>query len=356
MQNYNDRQMIWQVVDSRAFGGIESHILYLSSALIEKGRNVCVVFINDFGAHPLEAKLQEQGIHFIKCCGAIDFIKLASLYRPRVIHSHGYKANLASRLAGKLYGIPIISSFHAGDCETRRLKLYTFLDRSTAFMGQAIAVNEQISRTLTGKPKVIDNFVPLPVKHKVAWRIQNIGFVGRLSHEKGPDRFIDLARRSPNLNFHVFGDGPVREYLKRIATKNVKFHGHVQSMESVWKDIDLLCMPSRREGLPMAALEAMAHGVPVLAYGVGALPKLIRHRKNGWLVDLPDDQQICVSDMEVIVHSLTNSEVRSCSINARKKIEEEHSTQALIPQFLKLYDDVAARYSHQEKSPVYAAP
>ena len=355
MQNYNLKNQIWQVVDSRSYGGIESHIFYLASALAEKKCNVCVVFIHDYGPHPLERKLQDKGISMIKCAGALDFIKRVKKLKPRLIHSHGYKANLSSRLAGKLYNIPVISSFHAGDCETLRLKLYTVLDRKTAFLNTPIAVNELIAGTLTGSPKVIDNFVPLPPRYKVVKRIENIGFVGRLSHEKGPDRFIDLAGYFPSLTFHVFGSGPMEEDLKHAAPENVKFHGHVESMESAWKDMDILCMPSRKEGLPMAALEGMAAGVPVLAYSAGALPKLITHGENGWLAPLPEDAQICAQDLKEILCSLSVSQAKYCSIDARRVVQEEYSQQALVPVFLKLYDDVASPPDIKTESRAYAA-
>ena len=79
MNSTDYKKQIWQVIDSRGFGGIESHIFYLSSALAEKGRNVCVVFLNDYGTHPLEAKFQEENIQYIKCKGPFDFLKLARI-------------------------------------------------------------------------------------------------------------------------------------------------------------------------------------------------------------------------------------------------------------------------------------
>ena len=82
--------MIWQVVDSRKFGGIESHILYLSKALQDAGRSVCVVFINDFGMHPLESFLTGHRIRYLKCQGVVDFVQSVGTHKPSLMHGHGY--------------------------------------------------------------------------------------------------------------------------------------------------------------------------------------------------------------------------------------------------------------------------
>lgn len=354
--NKTDTNPIWQIVDSRAYGGIESHIYYLTRALREHQRGVRVVFVNDYGLHPLEGKLLEKNIAYIKCNGIQDFLKTVGTYQPKILHSHGYKANLICRLAGALYDIPTIASYHAGDCETLRLKLYTALDRNSAFLSQPIAVNTLIANTLTGDAQTIDNFVPLPSHHKELTHIKHIGFVGRLSHEKAPERFIDLAARFPDLQFHIFGDGLLKESLKQDACPNVQFHGHIQDMERVWNSIDILCMPSRKEGLPLAALEAMAHGIPVLAYGAGALPKLIDHDANGWVLPLPDDAQTHTDDMEEALRSLTIPQAKQCGIKARETIHEHYSQQALIPKFIELYDNAMTSPHAPKGASRYAAP
>ena len=62
----------------------------------------------------------------------------------------------------------------------------------------------------------------------------------------------------------------------------------VSNIAEAWPQIGLLLMPSRAEGLPMAALEALAAGVPVAAARVGAMPDVIRDGENGWLFDVGD--------------------------------------------------------------------
>ncbi len=101
----------------------------------------------------------------------------------------------------------------------------------------------------------MNNFVSIANQH---CRYKQIAFVGRLSHEKGADRFIDIARHIPDIEFSIYGDGPEKPRLIENAPANVIFHGHQNDMDAVWCNISALVISSRYEGLPMAALEAMA--------------------------------------------------------------------------------------------------
>ncbi len=106
-------------------------------------------------------------------------------------------------------------------------------------------------------------------------------------------------------------------------------------MAKIWPRIGLLVMPSRAEGLPMAALEAMAQGIPVLASHVGALHRLINHKVNGWLETAGDlsafEQQICKW------HRQPQTVTRSMALNARNTVQQNFSSQAVIPQLLQHY-------------------
>jgi glycosyltransferase involved in cell wall biosynthesis len=97
----------------------------------------------------------------------------------------------------------------------------------------------------------------------------------------------DQARRSaPGLAFHLYGDGPMRTALGN--REGVVFQGARAGMGDAWADIGLLAVTSRAEGLPLAALEAMAHGVAVASFAVGGMPDLIAHGLNGFLAPAGD--------------------------------------------------------------------
>lgn len=119
-----------------------------------------------------------------------------------------------------------------------------------------------------------------------------VGFSGRLSREKGPDVFLEVARLCdgiPNIRFVMTGAGPMSDELIekiKLLRSSVKFDyvGLVDDVEAYLALYDVLILPSRFDGRPFVVMEALACGVPVIASNVGALSELIEDGRNGYLV------------------------------------------------------------------------
>ena len=275
---------IWLLLDSRGMGGIESHVAELAAGLAEAGWHPRVLFLADHGPHPLKDRLSAGGLPWDCLWGGL----LARLRegRPAVLHTHGYKANLLGRVAALRAGVRHVASYHAGERPPGRVGWWDRADRWSAWAGRRIAVSRPIAARIPGGATVVPNFVALPpVADGMA---ESIGFVGRFSVEKGPDRFVELAELVPDGRFLAFGDGPELAACQARAGGRVAFRGAVPSMAPHWGEVGLLAVTSRAEGLPLAVLEAMAAGVPVAAFALGALPEVIRHGENGYLA-APDN-------------------------------------------------------------------
>lgn len=279
--------MIWLFVDSSSVGGIERHVATLAEALARFGEPAEVILLADHGGNPWIRQLEAARIGYRFLDGRLG--SLAALLRrerPDLIHTHGYKANIMGRVAARMTGVPVVATFHAGERAPFPVSAYQHLDEWTSFLGGRIAVSEPIQRALPFSSTLVANFLVVPPSSPETPLPRRIGFVGRLSHEKGPDRFSALARRLPHVaEWHVYGDGPMGEDLRGEFGADVTFHGLVTDLAPVWASLGLLVMPSRAEGLPMAALESLAAGVPIAAAAVGGLPGVVHEDRTGWLFD-----------------------------------------------------------------------
>jgi glycosyltransferase involved in cell wall biosynthesis len=280
--------MIWQLLDSRTVGGIERHVEVLARHLHALGVATRIVLLASYPEQPSLALFEGAGALVSVLDGRfrtlLDAIRAEA---PALIHAHGYRANVMARFAGLAAGVPVVTSYHAGLREPFPVGVYQLVDEWTGFLSGRIAVSEMIRARLPFDAALLENFVDVPEQPPVATGTR-IVFVGRLTPEKGPDLFCELARatqteRASACEWHLFGDGPMRNALAADYARHVTFHGFVSDMEAIWRDAGLLVMTSRAEGLPMAALEAIARGVPVVAADVGGLPRIAVPGVSGWL-------------------------------------------------------------------------
>ena len=329
---------IWLLLDSRGPGGIETHVAQLAQGLMAAGVAVEVVFLADHGRHPLRDQLASSGIPQRCLSGGVRGVwRALEDERPRLIHTHGYKAGIIGRILGRRAGLPVVSTFHAGEPGSGKVRLYTALDRLTAPLAPAIAVSGPIAARLPGRAAIIPNFVALPPPEAVSSRPDApVAFVGRLSPEKGPDRFAQLANQVREAQFLCFGDGPLRHETEAQAAGRIEFRGMVASMADHWKEIGVLCVTSRHEGLPLAVLEAMANGVPVAAFDIGALAEVVISGETGWLVppgDL-DAMAAAVRDWRALDDRAREALSRRC----RSRIQSTFSVEACLPAILAVYE------------------
>ena len=323
------------LLDSRGSGGIESHVHMLAEGLTQNGIAVEVVLLKDYGGHAMMDQLLAAGFACsMNNNGARGLFRRLRELRPSILHTHGYKSGIIGRLVGRMLGIRVVNTYHAGEAAVGKMKLYDFIDRwSGVFNHGSIAVSEKIAARLPFRARVLNNFVRLPAQLSSG---DEIAFVGRLSHEKGPDYVLHMARRFPDKIFYLYGDGPLRSSLQQQAPGNVRFMGNQSDMSAVWPRIGLLLMPSRHEGLPMAALEAMAHGIPILASRVGDLHRLVDHGGNGLLCEAGDIDAFCQHLQQVTDDAGLRQRLGA---NARKTLERSFSTATELPRLIGLYHE-----------------
>ena len=118
-----------------------------------------------------------------------------------------------------------------------------------------------------------------------------VGSSGRLSEEKAPEVFLDIARlcqATPNLRFVMTGGGPMAKTIARLVAKlpstvRLDYMGLVDDVAPYLALYDVLVLPSRQDGRPLIVMEALASGLPVVASRLGGIPEMIEDGQNGYL-------------------------------------------------------------------------
>ncbi|MCW8332060.1 glycosyltransferase family 4 protein [Photobacterium sp. SDRW27] len=324
--------MVYLLVDSSGFGGIESHIQQLAKLILLRDGAVEVVFIRRYPNHPQYSLLQQQNIPFRFLSDSHFGSFFGSLSANDVVHAHGYKASILARLHRLLGAYRLITSFHAGESVSGKLAFYEWLNRYSSFLSFNLAVSQRIQKSIPFRSQLLRNFIftSPQILYRQRHRTLQVGFVGRLSNEKGIDRFVEICGSVHDCHFHVFGDG---EQSAMVADNpEILWHGSVSSMETYWSQLDLLVITSRAEGLPMAALEAMANGVPVISTNVGEMASLL---PSSCLVEESQWQQL--APMIARLAKADNTVWQQLSLQLQVQVKSHFSAESRWPQLAEVY-------------------
>ena len=160
------------------------------------------------------------------------------------------------------------------------------------------------------------HFSPKNLKRDLnASRPFTLGFLGRFSPEKKPEDFISVLTHLPEARGILCGFGLIKEDLiKQANSLGVSSRLDVCALKDVldfYKQIDLLVVPSRVEGLPLVLLEAMALGIPCVATPVGAIPEVVKNAENGYLFEVGNLEALASQVRKYQSLSLEEKEVMS---------------------------------------------
>lgn len=342
-----------------SFGGAESVVAALAGAWRRQGGAGGVAALMAGGAgEPFVARLRSSGVSVWEVRGgtrgyAIEVRELRAILRREgadVLHTHGYRADAAGYLAARWGGAPVVATAHgftAGDWKNRA---YEWFDRRLLRRFDAVACVSPalVDRLRTVRRPERVRLVPnVPgareaLSRDAARRALDlppdravVGWVGRLSPEKAPERFIAaLAALDRDCVGVVVGDGPLRADLERLArgaAGDVRLVGARESAARLLAAFDLLVLSSRTEGTPMVLLEAMAAGVPVASFAVGGVPDVLEGA--GWLVAPGDVAGMAAAITEALT---APDEAARRAERARARVNERYGE----AQWVEAYADV----------------
>ena len=306
---------------------------------------------------PERPVIEAAGIHYLPVKMTRNFTPLSDLRtlwrlyqvlkreRFTIVHTHTPKAGLLGQLAARMAGVPIVINtvhgfyFH-DNMPPHWRRFYITLEKIAARCSDVIlsqnqedvetARRENICQTerikYLGNGFDLERFgrARLDAAHLESKRrelslpldVPVVGFVGRLVVEKGLLELLQAAQRIvkqiPQVRFLLVGprddekpDALTPEIVSQYGlTDACVFTGRRQDMPELYALMDVLVLPSYREGFPRAPMEASFMGLPSVVSDIRGCREVIEHGRNGWLVPLGDIDALAQAILRVLNHPL----------------------------------------------------
>lgn len=262
-----------------------------------------------------------------------SFVRAARRADADLLHAHWIPAGWVAARTGKPYVLQVWGT----DVELaqRAPRLASRVLRGARLVIAASSALADSARLLGARDvRVIPSGVDLPQEVGEEAEPLEVLYAGRLSAEKG---LIELVEAAKGMNLVVAGDGPLRSQVP--GARGFVRHDELQGL---YARSAVVACPSRREGFGVACLEAMAHGRPVVATGVGGLRDLVVDGETGILVPARDP----VALRAALERLLADPELRRRLGSAgRERARERFSWDAVTESTLGAYADAAGRMS-----------
>ena len=270
----------------------------------------------------------------------------SSIRTADVVVGSLYHSSMIARIAGILNPNATIITWQHSDQFKTGVRRRTF-GWTAQFSDVVLADSEPVAEMLITDLGLDDDLVqavPIagidldkytPTVHRESGEV-TVGTVGRLSESKNHFLILDIAKEftESNIQFEIGGDGELYEELQteidERSLENVTLHGFVDDVPSFLEDLDIYLQPSRREGLCITVLEAMAAGLPVVGSDVGGIGRNVEGHVSGYLYE-PDDVDGFVSGIKVLAADPERR--RQFGERGREIVENGFTQEILIHEF-----------------------
>ncbi len=275
--------------------------------------------------------------------------------RVQVAHAFDFYANLTLIPAARFARVPVVIGSHRqlGDLMTPaqfRAQAAAFRWCDAVVCNSQAAADRLIAAGLApNKLAIIGNALPAeaftaaPAALPKSPGVVRVGMVARMNHRyKNHSGFLRVAAqiyaRLPDAEFLLVGDGPLRQELEREASSlglgaSAIFLGDRQDMPAVLASLDAAVLTSDSESLSNVILEAMAAGLPVVAYSVGGNSELLSHR-HGALIPAGNETAFADAVQNLLVDAALRQQLGS---NARQFAQQNFSLDRVRQRYVELY-------------------
>jgi glycosyltransferase involved in cell wall biosynthesis len=304
--------------------------------------------------------------------GAARLARAIGDLAPDVLHCQDRRAGLVGRALARRYRIPTVYTLHgvpdglstrvAGCAQAEPLRpvrdrlYYVLGERLTARLAPGpivvpcAALGEYARRDLrqpADRVHVVPNGVDLDRFHprdRTPGREITAVWVGLMKPVKRVDELVRAVAEVPGLHLRLVGTGPLRDQVAATVREvgvadRVVLAGFADDPAAALADADLFVLPSAAEAFPLALLQAMASGLPVVATRVAGVPELVRHGVDGLLVDA-DDWHAFRQAVQLLAE---NAELRErLGRQARERVASGYGIGRCVEQLVAVYAGAAA--------------
>lgn len=360
---------IVHVITTLGVGGAERFVIDLAREQGRQGHRVSIVSVFDFDEFKTAYDFDDLNIQTAGFRGNIyqlaQLIRAASKIRaafkrikPDVIHSHLFFADVICSCVAPI-GTPIFTTFHGQEPWWSQSTLRGFLKRNLEASllklrrRYSVAVSQQVARAVQvalgvspNRLAVIENGVELsrfdsPGRFRARARaiVKVARFYPEKDHRLALDAFKLVLESVPDAKLLLVGDGPTlrdtQKYAKLLGiSSHVSFMGVSRDIPSVLRSADVFFLSSRREGLPISVLEAMASGLPVVVPDTGGLSDAIQHRHSGLLYRLSDSVSLAAGLVELLMDEGLADHLSKA---ARSRVMAHYSMNVCAKNYIALY-------------------
>ena len=380
METPTTAKKVLYVITKSNFGGAQRYVYELATALQYEGH---IVAVASGGTGELTDRLSAAGIQTFRVNGLgrdvqalEDFKALFSLisimrsYKPDVVHLNSGKAGALGALVARLLRVPkIVFTAHGWSFLEPRTRLWKVLTWLGSYMTalcahQVILVSDNDLRQ-THMPGVIskssvihtaaDDFPRLSreaarsalySEEEISSHLHDLWLItnAELNHNKNHTTAIDAvaefnSTHSTKVFYTIIGAGDSLSSLKeqvdlRGQNEYVHFKGYQANARQYLMAFDIFLLPSKKEGLPYALLEAGVVGLPVIASNVGGIPEVIEGQVSGMLIH--PENHVTITD--ALDYLLNNPDERNTfALNLQDKIRSHFAQSQMIEKTKDVY-------------------
>ena len=350
------------ISSSSSLGGGTKHMFMLGKNLNKNFKIYYAMPQNKKFMHYLNknnyVQIKERYISFLDIIRLNLFIKKNSI---DIIHAHGKGAGAIARIAFLINKKPLIYTFHG-----IHLKCHNFLNRIfyilyENLLGYFDSIKILVSKSEEGYARkskiflgkdylIINNGVRnrnnknLEINHNFLNRINSkvkVISIGRFVSQKNINDIIKIAKKMPNLNFQIIGDGPlwqiINNSIKNLKINNVELLGEKNDVFKYLYKADIFLSTSLYEGLPISILEAMSIGLPIVASNVTGNLDTVVNGKSGYLYNL-NDIDMAVNYLNKLAKDIKlRSKIGNYSFQRQRRFFSE---ELMIKKYINLYKGI----------------